>query len=69
MVDSMNDAIDKGSYMSAQGLFNLLIKLRKRDKIRHLPCILSLFNNQFNKFNNPVARIVDSVYHMTLKSF
>ena len=31
--------------------------------------ILSLFHNDFNKFNNTRARMIDSFYHMTLKSF
>ena len=31
------------------------------------PCILSLFLNLFNKFNNTRARMLDSIYHMTLK--
>ena len=31
------------------------------------PSILSLFRNKFNKFNNTVALILDSIYHMTLK--
>ena len=37
--------------MSAHVLFNLLCKLGKRDKMRSLPSILSLFRNEFNKFN------------------
>ena len=42
----------RGSYMSAHVLFNLLNELGKRDKMRGLPSILSLFRNEFNKFNN-----------------
>ena len=55
--------------MSAHVLLNLLNKLRKRDKMRGLPSILSLFRNEFkfNKFNNTRARMLDSIYHMTLK--
>ena len=30
--------------------------------------ILSVFPNEFNKFNNTGARMQDSIYHMTLKS-
>ena len=37
--------------MSAHDLLNLLNKLRKRDKMQGSPSILSLFRNQFNKFN------------------
>ena len=35
--------------MSAPVLLNLLNELRKRDKIRGLPSILSLFRDEFNK--------------------
>ena len=38
--------------MSAHILLNLLNELRKRDKMRGLPSILSLFLDEFNKFNN-----------------
>ena len=31
------------------------------------PSILSLFRNEFNKFNNIIARKVDSIYHVILK--
>ena len=34
--------------------------------MRGLPSILSLFRNEFNKFNNTEARMLDSIYHMTL---
>ena len=33
--------------MSAHNLLNLLNELRKRDKMRGLPSILSLFRNEF----------------------
>ena len=58
--------IKRGSYMSAHVLLNLLNELGKRDKMRGLPSILSLFCNEFNKFNNTRARMLDSIYHMTL---
>ena len=29
--------------------------------------ILSVFPNKFDKFNNTGARMLDSIYHMTLK--
>ena len=46
----------------------LLNSLGKRDKMRGLPSILSLFRNEFNKFNNTRARMLDSFYHiMTLR--
>ena len=38
--------------MSAHVLLNLLNSLRKSDKMRGLPSILTLFCNNFNKFNN-----------------
>ena len=34
-----------------------------------LPSILSLFRNEFNKFSNTGAQMLDSIYHMTLKLF
>ena len=53
--------------MSAHVLLNLLKELGKIDKMRGLPSILSLFRIKFNKFNNTRARILDSIYHMTLR--
>ena len=46
--------------MSAHVLLNLLNELGKRDKMRGLPSILSLFRNEFNTSTN-----VKSIYHMT----
>ena len=51
--------------MSAHVLLNLLNELGKRDKMRGLPSILSLFRNDFNKFNNTRARMLHSINHMT----
>ena len=51
--------------MSAHVLLNLFNKLWKRDKMLGLPSILSIFGNEFNKFNNTKARMLDSIYHMT----
>ena len=51
--------------MSAHVLLNLLNELRKRDKRRGLPSILSPFRNEFNKFNNTRAQMLDSIYHVT----
>ena len=51
--------------MSAHVLLNFLNDLGKRDKMRGLPSILSLFRNEFNKFNNTRARMLDFIYHMT----
>ena len=52
--------------MSAHVLLNLLNELRKRGKMRGLSSILSLFRNEFNKFNNTEAQMLDSIYHMLL---
>ena len=56
-----------GAYVSAHVLLDLLNELRKRDNIRGLPSIFSLFRNEFNKFNNTRARMLYSIYHMTLR--
>ena len=56
--------LHRGSYMSVHVLLNLLNELGKRDKMRGLPSILSLFRNEFNKFNNTRARMIDSIYHI-----
>ena len=55
--------------MSVHVLLNLSNELGKRDKMRGLPSILSLFRNEFNKFNNTRARMLDSIYHMTKSHF
>ena len=41
--------------MSAQVLLILLNELGKKDRMQGLPSILSLFPNEFNKFNNTRA--------------
>ena len=43
--------------MSAHVLLNLLNELGKRDEL----------GNEFNKFNKTRARMLDSIYHMTLR--
>ena len=53
--------------MGAHVLLNLLNELGKRDKMRGLSSSLSLFRNEFNKFNSTRARMLDSYYHLTLK--
>ena len=55
----------RGSYIGAHVLLTLLNELGKRDQMRGLPSILSLFRNEFNKFNNTRARMLDSIYYMT----
>ena len=58
---------NRGSYMSAHVLLNLLNELGKKDKMGGLPSILSLFRNEFNKFNHTGAGMLDSIYHMPLR--
>ena len=53
--------------MSDHVLLNLFNELGKRDKMRGLPSILSLFRNEFNKLNSTRARRLDSIYHMTFR--
>ena len=66
--------------MSVHVLLNLLNEFGKRDKMLGLLSILSLFRNEFNKFdntrarmldyikfNNTRARMLDYIYNMTLR--
>ena len=53
--------------MSAHVLWNLLNELGKINKMRGLPSILSLFRNEFDKFNNTRARLLDFNYHLTFR--
>ena len=53
--------------MSAHDLLNLLNELGKRDKMRGLPSIVSLFRNEFDKFNKTRARMLDSIYNLALR--
>ena len=53
--------------MSAHVLLNLFNELGKRDKMRGLSSILSLFRNKFNKLNNTLARMSYDI-KITLKS-
>ena len=53
--------------MSTYVLLNLLNKLGKCDKMQGLQSILSLFREEFNKFNNTATRMLDSIYHMPIK--
>ena len=46
---------NRGYYMSAHVLLNLLNELRNRDEMQGLSSILSLFCNEFNKSNNTGA--------------
>ena len=63
--------IYRGSFMSTHVLLNLLNELRKKDKMRGLPSILSHFRNEFNTFNNTRAHMLDYLSYdnkITLKS-
>ena len=53
--------------MSAHVLLNLLNEYGKKIRCEALPSMLSVFPDEFNKFNNTRARMQDSIYHMTLK--
>ena len=49
--------INRGSYMSAHVLLNLLNELRKTDKMRGWVSILSFFRNEFNECNKTRAQL------------
>ena len=53
--------------MSAHVLLNLLNELGKRDKMRGLPSILSLFRNELNKFNKTRTRMLDFILYKVMK--
>ena len=53
--------------MSAPVLLTLLNELRKIDIMQGMTSILALFQNKFYKFNKTGARMLDSIYQMTLK--
>ena len=44
------------------------MRVRGKRNCQGLPSILWHFRNEFNKFNNTGARMLVSIYHMTLKS-
>ena len=47
--------------MSAFFLLISLNELGEKDKMRGLPSILSIFRNEFNKFNSTRTRMLDSI--------
>ena len=53
--------------MNDHVLLNLLNELRKSDKMRDLLSILSPFCNEFDKFNNTEARMLDLIYQVLSK--
>ena len=54
---------------SAYVLLNLFNEFGQNDKMGVLLSFLSLFRNQFYKFNNTGALMLHSIYHMTLSIF
>ena len=53
--------------MSVHVLLSLSNDSEERDKMRDLLNILSLFRNEFNEINNTKPRMLNSIYHITLK--
>ena len=49
--------------MSAHVILNLLNQLWGKDKLIDLS---SIFGDEINKFSDTEARLLDSIYHMTL---
>ena len=50
--------------MSANVLLNLLNELGKEIKCEACRAFYLFFRNEFNKFNNTRARMLDSIYHI-----
>ena len=70
MVDEITmskSGINIGSYMSAHVLLILSNELGKEIKCEACRAFYIFFRNEFNKFNNTRARILDSINHMTLR--
>ena len=49
--------------MDAHAVLELFNELGKK------PSMFSLFRNEFNKFNNTDARILDFIYHLSINLF
>ena len=65
---SVSSALYRGSNISAAAVvLNLLNKLRNRDKCEVAEHLIFFFRNEFNKFNNTGAKMLDSVIRMQLK--
>ena len=67
LISLRRPALNRGSYISAHVLLELFNKLGKSDKVLGLLSILLLFCNEFDKSNNTRSRMLDSIYHRTLK--
>ena len=52
-------------YMSVHVLLNLLNELGEKGEA--CQAVYLFFRNEFNKFNNTRAQMLDSIYHMTLR--
>ena len=48
-------------------IYRIINEFGISSKMRGMPSILSPFRNEFNKFNNTGARMLDSIYHMTYR--
>ena len=59
--------IHRGTIIGVNVLSNMLNELMEGGKMRGLSSILTLFRNEFNKFNNTEARMLNSICHMALK--
>ena len=59
--------IHRGSYIRARVLLNLLNELGKRDKMQGFRPFHLFFATNLINFNNTRARLLDSIYHMTLR--
>ena len=53
--------------MSVHVLLNLLNELGERDQCEACQAYGYFFSNEFNKFINTKARMLDYIYHMTLR--
>ena len=53
--------------MSAHVLLNLLNELVEKKKCEACRAFYFFFRNEFNTFNNTRARLLVSIYHMTLR--
>ena len=58
----------RNSYMSCHVLLNLLNESGGKEiKCKDGRALYLFFPNEFNKFNNTRAQMLDSIYHMTLR--
>ena len=56
--------------MSVHVLLNLLNRVGSKEiKCQACQAVYLFFRNEFNKFNKTRARMLDSIYHMTLRIF